>query len=140
MTISIIDVAQCRGCDAPVYVTRDRSSGREIVRDDLGATMDGPRLWGMPGPRHLCADPALRERIELSAANVAERCRECGSIDVAVSTWGRLVECPYPTWASADWSDQHEAHVCLVRRAQRTDTRQRAVTPDLEQFAIRTAS
>jgi predicted RNA-binding Zn-ribbon protein involved in translation (DUF1610 family) len=62
--------------------------------------------------RHLCADPDKRENIEMSVAQYSYRCPDCGVREVAVSTWGRIVECPDALWQSPAWDDQLDMHVC----------------------------
>lgn len=114
MTLVIAGTARCRGCDCPVYVTRDGASGREIARDGHPFAPEG---------RHVCADPDRRERIELTVANLRTVCRDCGATAVAWTSWGRLVEFPAAIWASALWDEPYEPHVCLVRRgANRNNT------------------
>lgn len=110
MTLACTGTAYCRGCGAPVYVYRDHASGRDVVRD-------GAR-FGVPESRHLCADPARREQIDLGdpRAVVLAVCPDCGDPGVAWSSWGRLVECPYPSWTSRLWDEPYEAHVCIPGR------------------------
>lgn len=102
MTIASVGTGLCLGCRAPVSIWRDGQ--REQLRD----TERGARPW----QTHVCAEPAQRERIEMTLDNLRAFCSACGSPDVAVSTWGRLVECPYTAWMSSIWDEPHQEHVC----------------------------
>jgi hypothetical protein len=92
--------ASCPGCGAPINVWFD---GWRPVHRDLIA--DGNR-------RHLCADPAKRERIEMSQDQYSYRCPNCGVREVAVTTWRRIVEFPDVLWQSPSWDDALDVHVC----------------------------
>lgn len=102
MTIAAVGTGLCPGCREPVSIWRDGS--REQLRD----TERGARPW----QTHVCAEPEQREHIEITADNLKAFCPDCGSADVAVSTWGRLVECPSAAWMSSIWEEPHQEHVC----------------------------
>lgn len=129
MTLALVNQGICRGCAETVYLYRDRASGRMVARDGFGV--------GIPGPRHRCDDPALRERIPLTLDNLRSVCPDCGDTDVAVSSWGRLVECPSAHWMSDLWDEPYEEHVCVRRRVQTSkQNMQTQQTIDLDVFAV----
>lgn len=51
-----------------------------------------------------------------------QRCPDCGTRDVAVSTWQRLVEFPDIVWQHPDWPLPLEAHVCAVAAPETRET------------------
>lgn len=53
------------------------------------------------------------EQIVMSQSQYSLRCPDCGSREVAVSTWKRLVECPDIVWEHYDWPLPLQAHNCL---------------------------
>lgn len=102
MTIAYAGSGYCVGCEEPVLVYMDGQ--REQVRD----TETGERPWHL----HRCVDRSKRERVEMSVENILAFCPDCSCSGVGVSTWGRLVECPYPSWMSVEWDEPYQRHVC----------------------------
>lgn len=52
------------------------------------------------------------EQVVMSLEQWRMRCPDCGTRDVAVSTWQRLVEFPDIIWQHPNWPLPLEAHVC----------------------------
>lgn len=119
--IAFLCAAVCHGCRAPVNVWKH---GDTVVIRDRSA---------VESPVHLCSDPYKRERVDVTyyeeRANESRnpvkwwlielmhhRCESCGSQDVALSTWGRMIDFPCGDiesegWAEA-WVGPLTEHVC----------------------------
>ena len=86
--------------------------GLTVLVDDAGTAYAVEPYSGLPHTLHLCDDPAQRERIQLTRGSWLFRCHDCGSVLIARSSWGRIVDCPSAAWTAADWSAPHRLHRC----------------------------
>lgn len=107
MAITFVCVSECAGCGTPVNVWFDGL--HHVMREHSM----------VESPVHLCHEPTRRERIEYDDFRdlLDYRCPNCNDQNVALTSWGRIVDFPCQnlseeSWAEA-WVGPLTEHVCL---------------------------